>query len=174
MRKLYYLAALFVICLAGCNKKEQHFERVTGTIIGYYNDWSLAYLLVQVDRRFPIGETLNSSTRGFCTAVYRDGELTFSDDVFRNVIRIQPRLHLLLPDWPTTEVEVEIDDGTRVFKTPVLDKTITGKRIAFSYRKLQEDDFVLFFPLGESFPVVTVCHSPRLPIFTITDIQILN
>ena len=188
VRKIVTLGVVCMLLFAGCNKKEQHFERVTGTIIGVYSDGSSASYLVQVDRRYPIGETLNEYSRGFCAVVYRDGVFTF--DIFPNVIQIQPRLHLLLSDWPTREVELKMydyttgTDVTRIFKVPILDHTITGTRISFSYREVRrreyfpyvfEEERFFFLVFGEDIPLVgNICFSPSVPTFIVTDIQILN
>ena len=119
MKKILKLTVLAAILLslvgmmASCKKKD--YETVTGTIIGSYSN-GFATLLVQVDKKYPIGGAVGCFARN-CMHISNEG-------TYQNVIQVQPE------QPPTNWSEGE---------------SIIGKRISFSYREYQEEDCELFF-----------------------------
>ena len=121
MRKVA-VVALCVVLAGGfysCGKNAEYSDtvgNVTGTIIGNYSN-GFTTLLVQIDKKYPIGETVEYIAHN-CTHMSNEG-------TYKNVIQVQPFLPPL--DW--TEGEAVI-----------------GKRISFSYREFQhEEDCELFY-----------------------------
>ena len=120
-------------------------EFATGTIIGgYCNGW--CELLVQVEKKYPIGKTIvyGESLLLSCTNLSKEG-------TYQNMIGVQP--HLPLSDFPEGE-------------------TVINKKISFSYRKFSDkvEDIALFlFSAGN-----TLCAPPEVPIYIITDCQIIQ
>ena len=123
------------------------FESVTGTIIGSYSHAGWFQLLVQVDRDYPIGKTFEQ-TRSLidsCTRTYRYG-------VFSNVIGIQ------------------MLEG-------IVYNVNARQRISFSYRMFcheNEDDVLLFLPFGPGFGTAHCAPPKNVPLYVVTDFQILN
>ena len=120
-------------------------ENVTGTIIGSYaNGW--VELLVQVDKKYPIGNTIEYvGNKGNCTHLPKDG-------TYKNVIAVQP--HLPLSDFPENE-------------------SFISKRISFSFRAfsmdIEEDVALFFFNFGNA-----MCAPPVVPHYVITECQIIK
>jgi hypothetical protein len=131
----------------------------TGTIIGEYSHGRIASLLVQVDEQYPIGEAIRKSELlGSCV---RLPSTFYGYEVLQNLIQVQPQRHLPLPNWQK-------------------DETLIERRISFSYRKSQRaegenerGDSHLFVSSGMEH-THTGCPPPDVPVYVVTDIQILN
>ena len=141
---------VIVLILAGsfssCEMKSEFSNtpgHTTGTVIGSYFNGS-ASLLVQVDKKYPIGKTFEY-IQYRCLSLPEYG-------TYKNMIEVQPRLPLY--DFPENE-------------------TIINKRISFSYRECRygEEDFALF-DTGK--PGNAMCIHPDVPRYIITDCQIIK
>ena len=151
------LKLIMVLMLAGsfisCEKSEETniaFENITGTVIGDYYYGGIGSLLVGVDKKYPIGKTIEYGL--YC------GVQLLNDKTYRNVIQVQPRLPLSNP--------------------PDM-KTLIGRKMSFSYREYQrgtegsnDGDYHLFL-LVET-PSNGMCMPPDVPTYVITDCQILK
>jgi len=141
-----YIAILLIWagCSYSCEKSPDVTKNVTGTVIGSYYNGWLA-LLVQVDKKYPIGKAI-VGTKGNCTQIPKDG-------TYQNVIQVQPSLPL--SDWPENE-------------------TIINKKISFSYRPyggVDSEDNTLFLTGS---PGNALCGPLDVPIYIITDCQIIK
>jgi len=125
--KIFRIIVLLII-LAGslsCKRNDSSDTNnyLTGTIIGGYNN-GFCSLLIQVDKKYPIGKTLNYVGVETCLAMPNSG-------VYQNMIEVQPHLPLL--DWSETE-------------------SLINKRISFSYRTFspEEDDALFILGFGNA------------------------
>ena len=123
---------------SSCAKKEKGDTPIygtTGTVIGSYYDVCTFSLLVQVDKQYPIGETL----------VYSQQEC------------------IMMPGTGTYQNMIQVQE----YNMP----EIMNKKISFSYRTYQpEEDGVLF---ATDRPCLGLCGPPAIPMYVITDCQIL-
>ena len=141
---LMFFAGFFL----SCEKKNETFDvtrNVTGTVIGSYFHGGVGSLLVQVDKKYPIGKVIE----------YKKSECLYMIDgkeTYKNMIQVQPFLPLSdLSEWDA----------------------VIGKRISFSYRDYkrgeegEEGDYHLFVLLVA--PSIGLCTFPEVPIYVITD-----
>jgi hypothetical protein len=148
MFKITAIVLMLAVSFSSCGKNEKLSDatnNVTGTIIGSYSNGS-ASLLVQVDKKYPIGKTFVYKQPA-CNLFMFNG-----DGTYKNVIQVQPYL-------PLTGLPEQI--------------TIENKRISFSFRAYRygEEDAALFDTgtFGNAF-----CTHPDVPMYVITDCQILK
>jgi len=129
------LAGSLVSCKNSSDSSDTH-TNVTGTVIGYYSNGFYS-LLIQVDKKYKIGETLNYEGTEPCLKMPKAG-------VYQNMIQVQTLL-------PFAEM--------------------MNKKISFTYRTFSsEEDGALFnFGIG-----IAICGIPDVPIYVITNYQILN
>jgi len=144
-RNIFNFVTILLIIggFSSCSEKEEDASIVTGTVIGSYsNGWYS--LLVQVDKKYPIGEILEcvETPENYCTKMPKAG-------TYRNMIEVQP----FLPLSGLLETE-----------------TVIGKRISFSYRKYQSEDQDLFL-FG---PGNAMCIPPAIPKYVIIDCKIIK
>jgi len=159
------VSALCIVCLflAGsfysCEKRAEFSDttqNVTGNVIGSYYYDGTASLLVQVDRKYQIGKTLEyvkgSTYCMSCTELPKNG-------TYQNVIQVQPFPNLPLSEFPETG--------------------IINKRISFSYREYQHmeegeenGDHLLF--IIKWVASNGLCTFPDVPMYVITDCKIIN
>ena len=154
MKNIVILTATLVmlaLSFSSCEKPDVT-KDVTGTIIGTYYYGGNASLLVQIDKKYPIGKTIEYvEAPTICMNLPKDG-------VYQNMIQVQPSLPL--SDWSENA-------------------EIINKRISFSYREYQrseegenDGDYLLF--------TVAFVHSngmcpfPDIPIYVITKCEFLN
>ena len=170
---VFGIVCMFLFATVSCKKEEQHFERVTGIIIGYHFPGQTATLLVQVDRKYPIGRTIRYTASAHCAwAIQLPNEGSF-----RNIIGIQPRLYLLSADWE--KPETEIYDRTWYEVEAWLDTAI-GKRISFSYREphIKGEEYscdgCLFVVSPPVIVTMPYCFDLNIPLYVVTDIRFLN
>jgi len=159
MQKVTVLALCVVLAgsINSCGEKAETSDmtgNATGIVIGSFFHGGIGSLLVQVDKKYPIGKTIKYDENApyGCVQLSKTG-------TYLNMIQIQPYPHLPLSDYP--------EEG------------LLNKRISFSYREYQrpeegaDGDYLLFIAT-ELFPVVGLCTFPEVPIYIITDCQILN
>jgi len=122
---LKFIAILLVLTgsLASCKNSDSSDTNinVTGTIVGSYSN-GFCSLLIQVDKKYPIGKTLNYSGVESCLKMPNFG-------IFQNMIEVQPDLPLL--DFPETE-------------------SLISKRLSFSYRAYnsEKDNTLFLYGIG--------------------------
>ena len=133
------LAGSLVSCKNSSDSSDTH-TNVTGTVIGYYSNGFYS-LLIQVDKKYKIGETLNYEGTEPCLKMPKAG-------VYQNMIQVQTLL-------PFAEMTSEM----------------MNKKISFSYRTFssEEDDTLFILGAGNG-----LCGNPDVPIYVITNYQILN
>ena len=134
---------------------------VTGTIIGTYYFGGVGSYFVQVDKNFSIGKTFEYIKTGISCVNLPEG-------IHRNMIQVQR--FLPLPGWPTSSEENF--DWSKI-------GPMVGKRISFSYREFQRGeeggyggDHHLF--VIRLVPSVGLCIPPDIPIYVITNCQIIK
>ena len=152
------IALLTAVGFSSCAKSGEDSanvtENVTGTIIGSYYYGGSASLLVQVDKKYPIGKTIEYeyvNTSGNCMQLPKGG-------VYKNMIQVQPSLPF--SDW---------SENTEII----------NKRISFSYREYRrpeegENDgdhllFIIAFVFTNG-----MCPFPDVPKYVITECQIIK
>ena len=149
-RKIFRVIALFIILtgsLASCKKEDLSgtYNNVTGTIIGSYSN-AFASILVQVDKKYPIGKTIKY---------------------------VNPPCKLFLPKYGTYKNMIQVQVNHLPLSNLSENEALIGKRISFSYRDYcyGEEDAALFDSgqIGDAF-----CTPPDIPMCVITDGQILN
>ena len=122
----------------------------TGTIIGsvFTDGTFFASLLVQVDERYPIGETLEYiQSQHNCIKMSGDG-------IYRNMIQVQ----IPFPCFPD-----EIKDENSI------------PSLSFSYRTYQPEEDYALFHRGQIWHGLDKCSGEgHIPIYVITDCQIIE
>ena len=136
---LLVLAGSLVSCKNSSDSSDAN-SNVTGKIIGYYSNGFYS-LLIQVDKKYKIGETLDYEGVEPCLKMPKAG-------AYQNMIQVQAPL-------PVAEMTSKMMD----------------KKISFTYRTFSsEEDGALFnFGIG-----IAICGIPDVPIYVITNYQILN
>ena len=154
--KFTALSLILLVILTSCKDKKNY--DVTGTIIGSYlhREMGTYSYLVQVNKRFQIGQTFEYDRYSECVILlpqYR---------TYQNVIQVQP--YLPLPNWPESFLGL-----TSLSKF----ESIINKKIFFSYREYEDDDFALFIVSNPSIGPGS-CASPDVPKYIITGCKIFN
>lgn len=131
----------------GQTRAVKEVDNAIGTVIGSFVH-GVFYVLVQVDKEYPIGGTIEYTPDDETSAYWSATRLPYSG-TYQNIIRVQPFL-------ATPEIE------------------ISNKRISFSCRAFEEgrDNELFVFGSGPSNTLGVFC--PNVPIYIITDYQILN
>ena len=128
----------------GPGENDDTYQNVTGYVTGYvigsyYNGF--ASVLVQVDEKYPIGETIEHPILGDCLSMPDDG-------TYPNMIQVQGY-------FPIREM--------------------MNKKIFFSYRTYQQEGDSALFTAGSGIIIYPLCGGPpTVPIYVMTDCQILN
>lgn len=149
--KVFKIIAIVILaegCFYSCENKEAFSNKngkATGTIIGWYSDRATRSLLIQVDRKYPIGKTIKYNVGMICLELPKAG-------TYQNIIQVQQSLPL--SDLP--------------------ESGLINKRISFSYREkgLEQEDFLLF--TDPNVITHALCATPDVPWIVITNCQILK
>lgn len=129
-------AGSFASCKDKSDSSADINKDVTGTVIGYYNN-SFYSLLIQVDKKYPIGKPIEY---------------------------VYPPCTLFLPQYGTYRNMIQVQAFEATSK-------MMNKRISFSYRPYQYEEDSALFNISYG---IDVCGPPDVPIYVITDYQILN
>ena len=152
-RKIAAQVVVFMLFFAvvSCNSVDLGVPTGTaaGTVVGWFDNGIVGMLLVEVDKKYPIGRSFTLSNES-CVDWLPEYH------PFQNVIRVQPPKHLPLPN----------------VKRP---DDIIGRRIFFSHReyKWDRDGHLIRMPLISGIPNPG-CAALNIPIYIITNIQTLN